>query len=174
MAGRHAVRVRNGQAAIDRLFAAADTNKDGKLTKDEVANFFWSRFAKADVKHQNFVTKDDLKAYHKEQAKEMRAEHHEKAHEKAHKAKTTKKHLSRPPSRRRKRTPKADSKAEVTPSSKAPAKPESKGTVKADLKGISTPAAKAAVSERVKELQGRDVSDVRSGGVGFARGTPSP
>ena len=72
--------MRNGQAAIDRLFAAADTNKDGKLTKDEVANFFWSRLSKADVKHQNFVTKDDLKAYRKERVKEMRAEHHEKAH----------------------------------------------------------------------------------------------
>lgn len=146
--GRHVVRIRNGQAAIDRLFAAADANKDGKLTKDEVANFFWSRLSKADVKHQNFVTKDDLKAFRKERVKQMRAEHHEKAH----KAKDHKK--AAPPVAKpaeKKETPKADSKAEVTPSPKAPAKPESKGTVKADLKGISTPAAKAAVSERVKE-----------------------
>jgi hypothetical protein len=153
--GRRAVQMRNGQAAIERLFAAADANKDGKLTKDEVANFFWSRLSKADVKHQNFVTKDDLKAYHKEQAKEMRAEHHEKAHkdhEKAHKAKD-KKRAAQPAAKpaEQKEKPKADSKAEVTPSPKAPAKPESKAAVKVELKGISTPAAKAAVSERVKE-----------------------
>jgi hypothetical protein len=146
--GRHAVRRRNGPAALDRLFAAADANKDGKLTKDEVANFFWSRFEKADVKHQNFVTKDDLKAYRKERVKAMRTEHHEKAH----KAKDKKK-AAQPSAKpaEKKEQPKADSKAELTPSPKAPAKAESKGTVKADLKGQSTPAAKAAASERVKE-----------------------
>jgi hypothetical protein len=146
--GRPAVRMRNGQAAIDRLFAAADTNKDGKLTKDEVANFFWSRLSKADVKHQNFVTKDDLKAYRKERVKEMRAEHHEKAH-KAKDKKKAPQPATKPAEKKEK--PKADSKAQVTPSPKAPAKPESKAAVKAELKGISTPAAKAAVSERVKE-----------------------
>ncbi len=40
--------VMNGQSPVDFLFSQADTNKDGKLTKDEVANFVWSRLSKAD------------------------------------------------------------------------------------------------------------------------------
>jgi hypothetical protein len=152
---------RQGQSPIDRLFALADTNKDGKLTKDEVANFFWSRLEKADVKHQNFVTKEDLKAYHKEQVKELRAEHHEKAHkghEKAHKGphakQKAKKNKGAAPAAKpaeQKAKPKTESKAEVTPAPQVPAKTESKAEAKPELKGKSTPAVKAAVRERVKE-----------------------
>jgi hypothetical protein len=48
---------------IDHFFAAADANKDGKLTKDEVANFFWTRISKAAPKDAHAVTKEQLVAY---------------------------------------------------------------------------------------------------------------
>jgi hypothetical protein len=61
---------RQAGAHLDAFFAAADTNKDGKLTKDEVANFFWKRFAKPDAQS---VTKDELKAFAKQRMATMRA-----------------------------------------------------------------------------------------------------
>lgn len=61
-----------GKSPVDALFERADANKDGKLTKDEIANFAWSHFAKADTKHQNAVTKDELKAYLKKSIQERR------------------------------------------------------------------------------------------------------
>ncbi len=75
----------HGQSPIDFLFAQADANKDGKLTKDEVANFVWSRLSKADTNHNNAVTKDELKTYMKQRFQAMRAAHRENAHaEKGH------------------------------------------------------------------------------------------
>jgi hypothetical protein len=62
---------RRAGAHLDAFFAAADANKDGKLTKDEVANFFWKRFAKPDAQS---VTKDELKAFAKQRMATMRAE----------------------------------------------------------------------------------------------------
>jgi EF hand len=62
---------RRAGAHLDAFFAAADTNKDGKLTKDEVANFVWKHVAKPDAQS---VTKDELKAFAKQRMATMRAE----------------------------------------------------------------------------------------------------
>ncbi len=51
------------RAARHLPFAAADINKDGKLTKDELANFIWKRFAKPDAQS---VTKEELKSFAKQ------------------------------------------------------------------------------------------------------------
>jgi len=58
-------------ARLDALFAAADTNKDGKLTKDELANFLWKRFAKPDAQS---VTKEEVKSFIKQRITALRAE----------------------------------------------------------------------------------------------------
>ena len=62
---------RQAGAHLDAFFAAADTNKDGKLTKQEFADFAWKRIAKADAQS---VTKDELKAFAKERFEKMHAE----------------------------------------------------------------------------------------------------
>jgi hypothetical protein len=58
-------------ARLNALFAAADTNKDGKLTKDELANYFWKRFAKPDAQS---VTKEEVKCFIKQRITALRAE----------------------------------------------------------------------------------------------------
>jgi hypothetical protein len=65
MAARHA------DTRIDALFAAADANKDGKLTKEEFANFVWTRFAKPDAQS---VTKEEVKSFVKQKIAALRAE----------------------------------------------------------------------------------------------------
>jgi hypothetical protein len=62
--------MRRSDKRLDSLFASADTNKDGKLTKDEFANFMWKRIAKPDAQS---VTKEDLKTFAKERMTERHA-----------------------------------------------------------------------------------------------------
>ncbi len=87
---------RRARAHLDAFFAAADTNKDGKLTKDEVANFVWKHIAKPDAQS---VTKDELKAFAKQRMATMRAEgaagHRHKPHTPA-KTKAGKKEEAKP------------------------------------------------------------------------------
>ena len=71
--GRHGLArmtMRHSQARLDTLFAAADVNKDGKLTKDELANFIWKRFANPEAQS---VTKEELKSFAKQRISALRA-----------------------------------------------------------------------------------------------------
>jgi hypothetical protein len=118
------------QSHVDQFFAAADANKDGKLTKDEVANFFWARIAKAAPKDASAVTKEQLVAYVKHRIEERmtamhrggRGPHAHRAHDK-----------TKPASEKSK--PKKDS---------APAKPQPKPETKSEPK---------AQLEKPKELK---------------------
>lgn len=47
-----------------RLFAKLDTNKDGKISKEE-AGKLWDRLSKADANKDGFVTREELKAFAK-------------------------------------------------------------------------------------------------------------
>jgi hypothetical protein len=104
-------------ARLDALFAAADTNKDGKLTKDELANFFWKRFAKADAQS---VTKDEVKSFIKQRMTALRAERPSGRRHKPHGGTgTSKKGEAKPgaaePKSAPASTPKAEPKAEAKP-----------------------------------------------------------
>ena len=163
----------HGQSPVDFLFAQADTNKDGKLTKDEVANFVWSHLTKADANHDNSVTKDELKAFARQRFEAMRTEHREKAH-KAHEGAQTVK------AGRKTCGGETENRSETRCESRGDTGVENpgqtgvksrgqtgiKGEFQADGKGC-----RVGASER---SQGRDVGDVRISGVGFVRGTPSP
>jgi hypothetical protein len=100
------------------MFAAADTNKDGKLTKEELANFVWKRFAKADA---TSVTKDDVKKFMKERIGALRAERSTGHRHKPHAGSAPKKEQSKPGPAAKpapaapKTEPKAEPKAEATP-----------------------------------------------------------
>ena len=105
---------------INHFFAAADANKDGKLTKDEVANYFWSRISKAAPKDANAVTKEQLLAYVKHQIGERMAALHGARGPHGHRA-----HDKTKPATEK-------SKKETAPA-KPEAKPETKSEPKAQL-----------------------------------------
>lgn len=54
-----------GPPSPARLFEHADKNKDGKLTKDEVPEFMWTRLSNADADKDGSVTKSELEEHHK-------------------------------------------------------------------------------------------------------------
>ena len=55
-----------GKAKCERLFQKFDQNEDGALTSDEVPEKLWTRISKADADGSGGVTKEELKAAHKE------------------------------------------------------------------------------------------------------------
>jgi hypothetical protein len=73
--------MRRVDARLDAMFAAADTNKDGKLTKEELANFIWKRFAKPDAQS---VTKEELKTFATQRIAALRAEQPSRRRHKPH------------------------------------------------------------------------------------------
>jgi hypothetical protein len=102
--------LRRSEKRLDALFAAADANKDGKLTKDELGSFIWKRFAKPDAQS---VTKDELKSFAKERMTALRAERsgrRHKSHSGAAKPEATKPKAAEPKSE-----PKSEPKAEAKP-----------------------------------------------------------
>jgi hypothetical protein len=170
---------RRGAAHLDAFFAAADTNKDGKLTKDEVANFVWKHFAKPDAQS---VTKDELKAFAKQRIATMRAEgaagHRHKPHSPAKtKAGKSKKEEAKPGDAKPAAGAAEPKKAEVkpvagSPSATAqtslqtsPSKPTAPATPAAPVKPATPAAPQAAqnapVSPPVKKPAG--VSKVDAG-----------
>jgi Ca2+-binding EF-hand superfamily protein len=58
------------------LFARFDTNKDGALSKDEVANagHLAKSFDKLDANHDGLISKDEMQAAGEERRAEMKAE----------------------------------------------------------------------------------------------------
>jgi len=109
--------MRRADARLDALFAAADTNKDGKLTKDELANYFWKRFAKPDAQS---VTKDEVKSFIKQRMTALRAEQPSGRRHKSHGGTgASKKEEAKPGAAQPKpapaTTPKAEPKAEGKP-----------------------------------------------------------
>ncbi|HEV3298238.1 MAG TPA: hypothetical protein VG055_01260 [Planctomycetaceae bacterium] len=103
-------------ARLNALFAAADTNKDGKLTKDELANFFWKRFAKPDAQS---VTKEEVKTFIKQRITALRADRPTGRRHKPHGGAGTKKEEAKPgpaqPKPAPASSPKAEPKAEAKP-----------------------------------------------------------
>ena len=52
---------RRGPANPERLLTEMDENEDGKLTKNEVPEFAWSRLSRADKNDDGAITEDELK-----------------------------------------------------------------------------------------------------------------
>jgi hypothetical protein len=155
--------MRRARARLSAMFAAADTNKDGKLTKDELANFVWKRFAKADANGDQAVTKEELQNFAKQRVAALRAEHprgrrhHAKADASKSKDEKSKGETAKP-----KPTP-------------APTGSQPKAEPKAEAKpaGIAVPAA-AQVSPPSKTTAGLgSKSPVPSKGVSKAEGSPA-
>jgi hypothetical protein len=116
-AGLARLAMNRANARLDALFAAADTNKDGKLTKDELANFFWKRFATPDAQS---VTKEEVKSFIKQRITALRAERPSGRRHKRHGgAGASKKEPAKPGTTQPKpapvSTPKAEPKAEAKP-----------------------------------------------------------
>ena len=123
--------MRRSEGRLDALFAAADANKDGKLTKDELGSFFWKRFAKPDAQS---VTKDELKTFAKERMTARRAERSGRRH-KSHSG------AAKPEAKPKGAEPKPAPKAEPKPEPKAEAKPAAAvGTAAASISPASKPA----------------------------------
>ncbi len=49
----------------DAVFERSDKNKDGKLTKDELPDFFWQRLSAADADKDGSVSKAELEEHFK-------------------------------------------------------------------------------------------------------------
>jgi hypothetical protein len=58
------------------LFAQADVNHDGKLTKEEITDFIWKQLSKADANKDNAVTKEELRDFARKQVQDRLAERH--------------------------------------------------------------------------------------------------
>ena len=54
---------RPGGDRVAQLFARFDTNKDGKLTKDEAPAPVWSRLSAADLNGDGAVTMEEVRKY---------------------------------------------------------------------------------------------------------------
>jgi hypothetical protein len=100
----------HSEARLDALFAAADTNKDGKLTKEELGAFIWKRFAKPDAQS---VTKEELKSFAKERISALRAERPMGRRHRAHSGPA--KPETKPGAAQPKPQPKAEPKAAAKP-----------------------------------------------------------
>jgi len=111
-----------GQSPLNAFFAAADANKDGKLTKEEVGDFFWKRLSKASPEGSNAVTKDELIAYHKKRFEEWRAA--------AHKENRGHKQQDKPAAAKPNEKPAANDKSKPEA---APAKSDSKPVQKSEM-----------------------------------------
>jgi hypothetical protein len=48
---------------LDSYFSRVDTNKDGKLSKEEIAEAAWKRMSSADADHDNALTKSELQSH---------------------------------------------------------------------------------------------------------------
>jgi hypothetical protein len=119
--------MRRPEGRLDALFAAADANKDGKLTKDELGSFIWKRFAKPDALS---VTKDELKSFAKERMTALRAERSGRRH-KAHSGAATPETKTK--AAQPKPAPKSEPKAEAKPAAAV-------GTAAASTSPASKPA----------------------------------
>jgi EF hand len=117
--------IRHSEARLDALFAAADVNQDGKLTKDELANFIWKRFAKPEAQS---VTKEELKSFAKQRISSLRAERTARRRHKRHAGAA--KSETKPGTAQPKPQPKAEPKAEVKPAA---------GTAAAQMSAPSKP-----------------------------------
>jgi hypothetical protein len=131
MRGRARLAMRSARGRLDALFAAADTNKDGKLTKDELANFVWKRFAKADANGDQAVTKEELQNFAKQRVATLRAERPGHRHRPQGDAAKAKKAGTKPGAAQPKPAP-------------APTQPQSKPEPKAEIKPPAKPASAAA------------------------------
>ena len=107
-------------ARFDAFFAAADTNKDGKLTKDELANFMWKRFGKADANGDQAITKEEMQKFFRQRISALRAERpgrRHKPHADATKPKKTE--AAKPKPAPAPTPPKSEPKAEAKPAAKS-------------------------------------------------------
>ena len=166
-AGFARLAMRRANARIDALFAAADVNKDGKLTKEEFANFMWKRFAKPDAQS---VTKDEMKSFLKQRITALRAE---RPGGRRHKGKAgggaPKKEEPKPGAAQPKPAPAATPKAEVKPaaapataaSPAAPAKPA----------GPTQPAVSKTAPTNASVNKSAGVSQAESGPPALPRNT---
>jgi hypothetical protein len=111
----------NAHARFDAFFAAADANKDGKLTKDELANFMWKRFGKADANGDQAITKEEMQKFFRQRITALRAERpgrRHKPHADATKPKKTE--PAKPKPAPASTAPKSEPKAEAKPAPKSP------------------------------------------------------
>jgi EF hand len=151
--------LRRSEGRLDALFAAADANKDGKLTKDELGSFFWKRFAKPDAQS---VTKDELKSFAKERITALRAERSGRRH-KSHSG------AAKPETKTKAAQPKPEPKSEP----KAEAKPAAAvGTAAASTLPASKPASPTQPSAS-KPVQANAPLN-KPAGVSKADAGPSP
>jgi hypothetical protein len=107
-------------ARFDAFFAAADTNKDGKLTKDELANFMWKRFGKADSNGDQGITKEEMQKFFRQRMSALRADRpgrRHKSHADATKPKKTE--SAKPKEAPTPTAPKSEPKAEAKPAAKS-------------------------------------------------------
>jgi Ca2+-binding EF-hand superfamily protein len=61
-----------GPPSPGAMFAHVDKNKDGKVTKDEVPEFVWSRMSKSDTNGDGSVSKEEFEARMKQVFEEHR------------------------------------------------------------------------------------------------------
>jgi hypothetical protein len=107
-------------ARFDAFFAAADTNKDGKLTKDELANFMWKRFGKADSNGDQGITKEEMQKFFRQRISALHAERPGRRHKQhADATKPKKTEPAKPKEAPTPTAPKSEPKAEAMPAAKS-------------------------------------------------------